>query len=96
MKFFLRIAFIFLGLFLGVQQLSAIVIIETVSVGDTNNTADSATGYGAVQSVYKIGKTEVTAAQYCAFFNAIAQNSDPHGLYNTNMASDRGSATIRL
>ncbi len=59
MKFFLRIAFIFLGLFLGVQQLSAIVIIETVSVGDTNNTADSATGYGAVQSFTKLERRKL-------------------------------------
>lgn len=73
----------------------AIVIIETVSVRDTNNTADAATGYGAVQSAYRIGKTEVTATQYCAFLNAVAQNSDPYSLYNTNMASDRNIASIQ-
>lgn len=95
MKIFLKKLFVFLGLFLGAQQLFAIVIIETVSVGDTNNTADSATGYGAVQSGYKIGKTEVTATQYCAFLNAVAQTSDPYALYNTNMASDRNVASIQ-
>jgi formylglycine-generating enzyme required for sulfatase activity len=34
---------------------------------------------------FSIGKYDVTAAQYCEFLNAVAKQSDPYGLYNTNM-----------
>jgi len=40
---------------------------------------------GAVDYVYKIGKYEVTNAQYCEFLKTVAA-SDPHGLYDPNMA----------
>jgi formylglycine-generating enzyme required for sulfatase activity len=65
---------------------SAGITIETVPVGNTGNTADS-TGYGAVNYNYNIGKYEVTAGQYTAFLNAVA-DEDTYGLYNTSMWSD--------
>lgn len=40
---------------------------------------------GAVGYVYRIGKYEVTNAQYCEFLNAVATSGDPHGLYNAEM-----------
>jgi sulfatase modifying factor 1 len=75
------------------------VEIETVSVGNPGNAGElsspsSAGAYepcapdrvcGAVDYLYKIGKYEVTNAQYCEFLNSVASNSDPHGLYNPNM-----------
>ena len=64
---------------------SADVIIDTVTVGNAGNLADS-TGYGAVDYTYNIGKYEVTAGQYAEFLNAVA-DTDTYGLYNTSMWS---------
>ncbi len=72
------------------------VTIDWVTVGNPGNAAQSASnrnhaetggdGYGAVAYEYKIGKYEVTNAQYGAFLNAAAQ-TDSYGLYNSNMSS---------
>jgi len=61
--------------------------LETVTVGNAGNTADTRYGNpacGGVDYTYNIGKYEVTAAQYTDFLNHKAK-SDPYGLYNTNM-----------
>lgn len=42
-----------------------LVNIETVSVGDPGNAADT-TGFGAVADVFAIGRYEVTINQYTA------------------------------
>jgi formylglycine-generating enzyme required for sulfatase activity len=47
---------------------------------------------GAVGYVYKIGKYEVTAAQYTNFLNAVAK-ADPNGLYNMAMG-DTGVSSL--
>jgi sulfatase modifying factor 1 len=49
-------------------------LIDMVSVGNPNNPADKS-GYGKVGYTYRIGKNEVTVAQYLKFLNAVA--SDP-------------------
>lgn len=57
--------------------------LETVTVGDPGNAADTryaTPGYGSVGYTYNIGKYEVTAAQYCDFLNAKAK-VDTYGLY---------------
>lgn len=64
---------------------SASVTIDWVTVGNTENAADT-TGFGAVAHTYQISKYEVTNAQYGAFLNATAQ-TDSYGLYNENMSS---------
>jgi formylglycine-generating enzyme required for sulfatase activity len=56
---------------------------ETVPVGNPGNKADS-TGFGAVSYEYKIGKYEVTNAEYCEFLNAVAK-TDSHDLYDGRM-----------
>jgi formylglycine-generating enzyme required for sulfatase activity len=61
----------------------AAVSIEFATIGDAGNDADT-TGYGAVAYEYRIGKYEVTNAQYANFLNAVAK-TDTHGLYNTGM-----------
>ena len=68
-----------------IASATASVTIDWVSIGNAGNAADT-TGYGAVAYEYKIGKYEVTNAQYGAFLNAKA-TTDSHGLYNTNMAT---------
>ena len=67
--------------------------IELVDVGNPGNTADTATTYGAVSYAYKIGKYEITLAQYAAFLNAVAK-TDIYGLYITSMATDLNVAGI--
>jgi formylglycine-generating enzyme len=61
--------------------------IETVLVGDSNNAADTATGYGAVNRAFRIGTYEVTAGQYTEFLNAKGA-SNSYGLYNDKMWDD--------
>jgi len=61
---------------------------ETVPVGNPGNDADS-TGYGAVAYEYRIGKYEVTNAQYCEFLNAVAK-TDTHHMYRREMAGEYG------
>ena len=69
-----------------------LVNIETVTVGDAGNAADSTTGdYGAVADVFAIGKYEVTISQYTTFLNSAASvTSDSYivNLWNANMTSD--------
>jgi len=61
---------------------------ETVPVGDAGNSADS-TGFGSVEYAYRIGKYEVTNAEYCEFLNAEAK-TDRHQLYDVRMAGGEG------
>ena len=69
--------------------------LEFVTVGDTGKAADT-TGYGSVAYTYRMGKYDVTAAQYCQFLNAVATQSDPFGLYNPSMAGGPGSAACGI
>jgi sulfatase modifying factor 1 len=59
-------------------QAQPLVNIETVSVGDPGNAADTrpnsvSFGRGAVPYRYRIGKYEVTINQYTAFLNSVAR-----------------------
>ena len=71
------------------------VTIDWVTVGDPGNPVDTevmndgTTGYGSVGYTYKIGKYEVTNAQYVEFLNAVAVN-DTYGLYDSQMAVGDG------
>jgi hypothetical protein len=79
------------------------VEIQTVSVGNPGNpgenSGESAAPYpygygpdricGAVDYVYRIGKSEVTAGQYRDFLNAVdPAGANPYGFYNSSMDSD--------
>lgn len=68
------------------------VVIDMVVVGDPGNTADT-NGYGTVVASYQIAKHDVTIGQYTEFLNAVAK-TDPHGLYDARMASDKNVAGI--
>src|SRR4029453_12023492 len=63
--------------------------IAWVNIGDPGNPGDSSNGgsVGAVAYPYRIGKYEVTNAQYAAFLNAKAALGDPLGLFNAQMQS---------
>ncbi len=64
---------------------------ETVPVGGSPNKAD-ATGFGAVAYAYKIGKYEVTNAEFAAFLNAV-NKTNTHKLYDARMAGEYGGIT---
>lgn len=66
--------------------------IDWVRVGDAGNAVDD-TGFGGVNYEYQIGKYEITIGQYAKFLNAVAR-TDPHGLYNANMATNLTVAGI--
>jgi formylglycine-generating enzyme len=69
---------------------SGTVVLDLQVVGDAGNGNDPTTGnkYGAVSYPYRIGKFEVTNAQYVEFLNAKARLSDPYHLYDTKMSTD--------
>lgn len=62
--------------------------IETVLVYDTNNTNDPASGRGAVNYEYKIGKYPVTSEQYNVFLQSVNRTLVlPLGFRITNVSS---------
>jgi PEP-CTERM putative exosortase interaction domain len=69
------------------------VDIETVTVGNAGNAADTTTGYGAVAYEFNLGRYEVTIEQYTTFLNTVAA-TDTYSLYNPSMASDLNIAGI--
>ena len=87
---------LFVALMLNVNRCAFAVSIDTVPVGDPGNPGDAqmAREDGAVAFNYRIGRTEVTNAQYAEFLNAKAA-SDPFGLYYENTASDPRGGIVR-
>src|SRR4051812_8427978 len=75
-------------------QRSEAITVPTVPIGNPGNASDVQLGvragtFGSVAYDYRIGKTEVTNAQYTAFLNSV----DPTGLnarvlWNSSMSSD--------
>jgi formylglycine-generating enzyme len=64
------------------------VIVDWSTVGNAGNAGDpNAFGRGGVAYEYRIGRFEVTNAQYAEFLNTVAA-SDPRGLYNPSMGLD--------
>jgi formylglycine-generating enzyme len=68
------------------------VTYALVTIGNAGNPSDT-TGFGAVSYAYKIGKYEVTVANYVAFLNAVAK-TDTYGLWNNAMQSQPSIAGI--
>lgn len=68
------------------------LVIDTVLVDAPGNSADPATGYGAVEDTFRIAKSEVTLNQYLTFLNAVAQtpaNDVIAGLWQAELASEK-------
>jgi formylglycine-generating enzyme required for sulfatase activity len=65
--------------------------IPTVLVGSPGNAADEY-GFGGVDDLYSIGRTEVTVTQYVQFLNSIASQGDPAGLWLPHMPIVRSGA----
>lgn len=81
-----------LGLLLISASSAYSVTYELVSVGNPGNVADKTT-FGSVDYRYKIGKYEVTVADYTAFLNAVAK-TDTYGLWNNAMQAAASIAGI--
>ena len=74
-----------------VTPVLAVVNIDYVPVGNAGNAADNSTGslYGALAYAYKIGKYEVTNAQYTDFLNAAdPTGANANGIFNASMGSN--------
>ena len=65
---------------------------ELVDVGSPGNAPDVTT-FGAVAYPYRIGRYEVTVADYSAFLNAVAR-TDTYGLWNNGMQAAPSGAGI--
>lgn len=59
----------FLALIAGMIILCGPAYADFVTIGNPGNTADPATGYGAVGYVYQISKNETTIAEWSQFYN---------------------------
>jgi sulfatase modifying factor 1 len=74
--------------------------IETVPVGNPHNPPDTrfnGAGFGAVAYPYRIGKYEVTCAQYAEFLNAVdPSGANTLGLFHNRMQSDGAGAIMVL
>jgi formylglycine-generating enzyme required for sulfatase activity len=70
------------------EATASAVEIDWVTVGDPGNACETQSQgcFGSVAYIYRIGKYEVTNAQYAAFLNAVAATT-AYGLYNTNMGN---------
>lgn len=72
------------------------VTIETVPIGNAGNAPHPQYGNGAVEYAHRLGKYEVTNAEYVDFLNSV----DPTGanklaLYSTSMTSDAKGGIVR-
>ena len=72
---------------------AAPVTMDFVTVSDPGNLPDR-NGYGAVKDPFKLGKFDVTAEQYTAFLNAVANKEDTYQLYDERMSSNPQVASI--
>jgi formylglycine-generating enzyme required for sulfatase activity len=81
---------------LAVPSIAAGVTIETVPIGHPGNPGDPHLfgEYGSVGYEFRMGKTEVTNAQYVEFLNAVAVD-DPNGLWASSMHPSLGGAIDR-
>ncbi len=71
--------------------------IDTVHIGNPGNAGDvqSQGPFGAVAPKYRIGRTEVTNAQYAEFLNGVdAGGGNGLSLYNIQMSSDANGGII--
>lgn len=90
--FFIHYVVFLITLFISCSA-EALVSYSLTTVDNPGNSSDSTTGYGGVSYIYKIGRYQVTIAQYAEFLNAVAR-TDAHALYNQNMGKVLNTAGI--
>ena len=71
-----------------------------VAIGDPGNAGDvnyqRVGSFGAVDHSFEIGIHKVSNAEYAAFLNAVAADTDPHQLYHPEMRIRRGGNNDRF
>jgi sulfatase modifying factor 1 len=93
---FTVVVVVFAGIAVVSLRAQPLVNVETVTVGDPGNAADT-TGYGAVTNVFAIGKYEVTISQYTTFLNSVASVTSYSyiiDLWSASMTNDLNIAGI--
>lgn len=93
---FLRIGVVFFTL---AALSTAVFGDELIPIGDPGNPPDASNSdkvpaIGSVAYRYRIGKYEVTNAEYAAMLNAVAKD-DPHALYFEKMGTDPFGGIVR-
>jgi hypothetical protein len=76
------------------QMPSGLRSLEFVEVGDPGNPPDQ-NGRGAVAYRFRIGKYEVTAAQWVEFLNAKGKSEPDGGLWSNDMDKSRSGEGVR-
>ncbi len=84
------------GQWTGLASLQFVTVGNPGNVPDTTVMVDGTTGYGSVPYVYGMGKYDTTVAQYVQFLNSVATQSDPYGLYNSDMALGESFPTVGI
>jgi len=76
------------------------VIPEMITIGDSNNEADSLTGLGSVLEPFQIGKYDVTTLQWSNFLNAVhvveGNLQDPRHLFHQEMFEGENSTMQQI
>lgn len=77
--------------------------LDLVAIGDPGNSPDSSNGFGSVNYLYSIGRTEVTVQQYVDFLNAVARFVPDGGdyahlrsLWNESMGGKKSKAGTQV
>jgi len=90
-KDIMKLSLLFCGVMLIATNVGA-MDFDWAVIGNTGNAPDGTKG--SVDYEYSIAKTEVTNAQYIEFLNAVA-DTDPNGLYNSSMGSNKYGGIIQ-
>jgi hypothetical protein len=69
--------------------------LRSFSGSSDSFTSEIINDLGVVNSMYRIGRYEVTNKQYCRFLNAVAKNND-RGLYDSRMSSENVGGINRI
>jgi hypothetical protein len=68
------------------QAAPATKALDFVLIGDPGAPAEPTTGVGRVNTTFRMGRYEISNAQYAQFLNAVANQADPHRLWHRNQA----------
>ena len=73
-----------------IKSLCAIVLFFGIECNALSSDNES-----AIDTIQQISKSDITAAKYTIFLNAVASKADPHALYDPVIESDPSVAAIR-
>src|SRR2546421_12081690 len=87
---------------LALCQSASSITVDTVAIGNPGNPADlryidsgHPNGFGSVAQPFRMGRTEITNAQYVQFLNAVA-GVDPYELYKVESSFRNSGGIVRI